>query len=83
MKFHKIYVCEEDQHGKPCQKSNVSSATARLAFDLLKAQFDVPKINIQMSKTARINLWHGTEITQVLLLTNFVEIQNFISYRDI
>ena len=39
MKFHKTWVCEEDLHAKPCQKAlDVSSATARVAPDLLEAQ---------------------------------------------
>ena len=36
LKFHKAYICEEDQHVKPCQKAlDISSATARVAKDLL------------------------------------------------
>ena len=39
LKFHKPYVCEEDQHAKTMPKVlDISSATARVAPDLLKAQ---------------------------------------------
>ena len=37
LKFQKTYVCQEDQHVKPCRKPYISSATVQVASDLLKA----------------------------------------------
>ena len=39
LKFHNTWVYEGDQHAKPCQKPwmDISSTTARLGPDLLKA----------------------------------------------
>ena len=37
VKFHKTYVCEEEQHAKPCQKPWNPSATAQVVPGLLEA----------------------------------------------
>ena len=36
LKFHKTYVCEEDQHAKLCRKPWITCAAALVAPDLLK-----------------------------------------------
>ena len=38
MEFHKAYVCEEDQHAKPCQKPSYIKCYSSSTPDLLKAQ---------------------------------------------
>ena len=81
LKFHKVYVCEEDQHAKLYRKAlNVSRVTARVAPDLLKALAVLSDTTVRRPAVDREDVkpyWkserrsHFSRWTTILLLTSF------------